>query len=92
MGSSPLAHSGHGRCNDRGVCLPQSLYGEILGRFANDVTRFDEFYNAVLSSMPDDYVPSGSVFKFWHDMLARMYPDLTPTKPSPRAAAMEAEW
>lgn len=92
LGSSPAQHIGHARCNDRGVCLPQSLYAELLGRFANDVSRFDAFYNAVLGQMPDDYVPSGSVFRFWHLMLERLYPDLTASKPNARAAAMAEDF
>jgi uncharacterized protein YdaU (DUF1376 family) len=90
LGSSPIQHANHGRCNDRGVCMPQSLYAEILGRFGNSVSRFDEFYQGVLSQMPDDFVPTGNVFQFWHDMLARTNPGLA--KASPRDAAMKAEW
>lgn len=92
MGSSPLQHANHARCNDRGVCMPPGLYAEILGRLGNDAAKFEKFYAQVLETMPDDYVPTGTVFKFWHDMLERAYPDLTPTKPSPRAAAMNQEW
>jgi hypothetical protein len=90
--SSPIHHANHGRCNDRGVCMPQTLYVEILGRFSGDVTRFDEFYNRVLSDMPDDYVPGGSVFTFWQTKLAQYYPDMTPTKVNAREAAMKADW
>lgn len=92
MGSSPAQHVGHGRCNDRGVCMPSSLYVEILGRFGNDAARFEAFYAQVLETMPDDYVPTGSVFKFWHDMLERAHPEMAAPKPSPRAAAMNQEW
>jgi hypothetical protein len=91
LGSSPAQHIGHARCNDRGVCIPQQLYAELLGRFANDVTRFDAFYNGILEQMPDDFVPAGSVFRFWHDMLAKAFPDLTP-KVSAREAALKADW
>lgn len=90
-GSSPAQHIGHARCNDRGVCIPQSLYTELLGRFANDVGRFNAFYEGILAQMPDDFVPVGSVFKFWQDMLAKAFPDLTP-KVSAREAAMKADW
>lgn len=92
LGTSPAQHTGHGRCNDRGVCLPQILYTEILGRFGNDVTRFDAFYNGVLDTMPDDYVPTGSVFRFWHDMLERAHPEMSAPKPSPRSLAANQEW
>jgi hypothetical protein len=91
LGSSPAQHIGHARCNDRGLCIPQALYVELLGRFANDMTRFDAFYEGILAQMPDDFVPSGSVFRFWHDMLERAHPNLTP-KVNVRQAALEADF
>jgi uncharacterized protein YdaU (DUF1376 family) len=91
LGTSPAQHIGHGRCNDRGVCMPTALYTEILGRFANDVSRFDAFYDGILAQMPDDFVPAGSVFRFWHDMLERAHPNLTP-KVNARQAALEADF
>lgn len=87
MGSSQAQHIGHGRCNDRGVCLPSAFYAELLGRFANDVSRFDAFYERVLADMPDDYVPTGTVFQFWQTKLGQYHPDLTPAV-SKRTAAL----
>lgn len=87
-----MQHMGHSRCNDRGVCIPDSLYGELLGRLGNDVTRFNDFYANVLDTMPPDYVPTGTVFKWWHTMLDRVFPDVPVPKPSAREVAMKADW
>ncbi len=93
LASSQADHIGHGRCNDRGVCLPKGFYAELLGRFGNDVPRFDAFYQRVLDDMPDDYVPVGSVFTFWQTKLAQYFPDLTPTKSRLTVALEKAsEW
>lgn len=93
MGSTPADHIGHAKCNDRGVCIPTAKFlSELMGRFGNNADRFEAFYNGVLDSMPDDYVPTGTVFEFWHDMLKRANPEPAAVKPSPRTAAMQQEW
>lgn len=93
LGSSPADHIGHAKCNDRGVCIPTAKFlSELMGRFGNDAARFEAFYNGVLDSMTDDFVPVGTVFEFWHDMLKRAFPDSAPVKMSAREAALKADW
>lgn len=63
---SPLAHRSHGWCNDRGLCVPQQLFAELLGRMGGP--QHDAALRAWMGTVIDrlgDTVPAETVWVFW---------------------------
>lgn len=59
------AHMRHGWCNDRGLCLPDELYAELLGRFGRHrEAEFRSWLGRVIDGLGDT-VPGEKVWDFW---------------------------
>lgn len=78
----PLEHRSHGWCNDRGLCLPASLYRELLARLGpKREGEFRVWLGSVIDALGEDESPGDSVFDFWRNHFAAWRGTVT-SKPS----------
>jgi hypothetical protein len=64
---SPLSHRSHGWCCERGLCLPQSLYDEFIGRLGGpehaQVLR--NWLGLTIAALAGKPIGDEDVWKFW---------------------------
>jgi len=85
---SPLDHRSHGWCNDRGLCLPQSLYAELLARLGGHehLERFRDWLGATVDGLGDT-VPGEDVWRFWRSRFEAWQGSTAPTTKGSRTVA-----
>lgn len=72
-GGSYLTHQKHGACNDRGLCVPQFLHDEFIGKANGDAAHVAAFYAAELASLPPDAMPGDDPIAFWRNAWRRRH-------------------
>lgn len=72
-GGSYLTHQKHGACNDRGLCVPQFLHDEFIGKANGDAVHVADFYAAELAALPLDAVPGDDPIAFWRNAWRRRH-------------------
>lgn len=78
---SPIAHRGHGWCNQRGLCLTANFYAELLGKLGRHrEPEFRAWLGSVIDALGDEPV-GDDVFDFWRNHFAAWVGTVT-TKPS----------
>lgn len=84
---SPLEHRSHGWCNQRGLCLPASLYAELLGRLGGPAREKDLI--AWLGATIDELttVPGETVWVFWRSRFEAWQGSTAPTTKGARTMA-----
>lgn len=78
---SPIAHRGHGWCNQRGLCLTANFYAELLGKLGRHrEPEFRAWLGSVIDALGDEPV-GDDVFDFWRNHFAAWVGTVT-MKPS----------
>lgn len=88
---SPLEHRSHGWCNQRGLCLPASLYAELLGRLGGPERERDliAWLGATIDAL-DATVPGETVWVFWRSRFEAWQGSTAPTTKGARTMAAGA--
>lgn len=92
---SPLEHRSHGWCNQRGLCLPASLYAELLGRLGGPEREKDliAWLGATIDAL-DATVPGETVWVFWRSRFEVWQGSTAPQKgrKSAKQPTYDSDW
>jgi len=76
----PGGHRSHGWCTDRGLCLPQSLYDELLGRLGGveHTPTLLKWLGQTVSGLAGKPIGDSDIWRFWRARFEQWQGTTTP--------------